>query len=89
MKALLHITLAKMRKDFRKSLFQSFAAFVSMFAISFFVCFVISLEAFRSANPTFGIEAIGGSQHRQVLPTLLRLSLTLKQAILSTGPVAT
>lgn len=60
MKTLLHITLAKMRKDFRKSLFQSFAAFVSMFAISFFVCFVISLEAFRAAKPTFGIEAIGG-----------------------------
>ena len=60
MKTLLHITLAKMRKDFRKSLFQSFAVFVSMFAISFFVCFVVSLEAFRSANPTFGIEAIGG-----------------------------
>ena len=60
MKTLLHITLAKMRKDFRKSLFQSFAAFASMFAISFFVCFVISLEAFRAANPTFGIEAIGG-----------------------------
>ena len=31
-----------------------------MFAISFFVCFVISLEAFRATNPTFGIEAIGG-----------------------------
>ena len=60
MKALLHITLAKMRKDFRKSLFQSFEAFVSMFAISFFVCFVISLEAFRATNPTFGIEAVGG-----------------------------
>ena len=60
MKTLLHIALAKMRKDFRKSLFQSFAVFVSMFAISFFVCFVISLEAFRSSNPTFGIEAIGG-----------------------------
>ena len=60
MKTLLHITLAKMRKDFRKSLFQSFAVFVSMFAISFFVCFVISLEAFRAANPTFGIEAVGG-----------------------------
>ena len=60
MKTLLHITLAKMRKDFRKSLFQSFAVFVSMFAISFFVCFAISLEAFKSANPTFGIEAIGG-----------------------------
>ncbi len=60
MKTLLHITLAKMRKDFRKSLFQSFAAFVSMFAISFFVCFVISLEAFRAANQTFGIEAVGG-----------------------------
>ena len=60
MKTLLHITLAKMKKDFRKSLFQSFAAFVSMFAISFFVCFVISLEAFRAANPTFGLEAVGG-----------------------------
>ena len=60
MKTLLHITLAKMRKDFRKSLFQSFAVFVSMFAISFFVCFVLSLEAFRSSNPTFGIEAVGG-----------------------------
>ena len=60
MKTLLHITLAKMRKDFRKSLFQSFAVFASMFAISFFVCFVISLEAFRATNPTFGIEAIGG-----------------------------
>ena len=60
MKTLLHITLAKMRKDFRKSLFQSFAAFASMFAISFFVCFVISLEAFRATNPTFGIEAVGG-----------------------------
>ena len=60
MKTLLHITFAKMRKDFRKSLFQSFAAFVSMFAISFFVCFVISLEAFRAANSTFGIEAVGG-----------------------------
>ncbi|MBR2930029.1 MAG: hypothetical protein IKC32_02250 [Clostridia bacterium] len=60
MKTLLHITFAKMRKDFRKSLFQSFAAFASMFAISFFVCFVISLEAFRATNPTFGIEAIGG-----------------------------
>ena len=60
MKTLLHITFAKMRKDFRKSLFQSFAVFVSMFAISFFVCFVISLEAFRAANPTFGIEAVGG-----------------------------
>ena len=60
MKTLLHITLAKMRKDFRKSLFQSFAVFVSMFAISFFVCFVISFEAFRAANPTFGLEAVGG-----------------------------
>ena len=60
MKTLLHITFAKMRKDFRKSLFQSFAAFASMFAISFFVCFVISLEAFRATNPTFGIEAVGG-----------------------------
>ena len=60
MKTLLHITFAKMRKDFRKSLFQSFAVFVSMFAISFFVCFVLSLEAFRSSNPTFGIEAVGG-----------------------------
>ena len=60
MKTLLHITLAKMRKDFRKSLFQSFAAFVSMFAISFFACFALSLESFRSANPTFGIEAVGG-----------------------------
>ena len=60
MKTLLHITLAKMRKDFRISLFQSFAVFVSMFAISFFVCFVISLEAFRAANQTFGIEAVGG-----------------------------
>ena len=60
MKILLHITFAKMRKDFRKSLFQSFAVFASMFAISFFVCFVISLEAFRAANPTFGIEAVGG-----------------------------
>ena len=49
-----------MVKSFKKSLFQSFAAFVSMFAISFFVCFVISLEAFRAANPTFGIEAVGG-----------------------------
>ena len=60
MKTLLHITFAKMRKAFRKSLFQSFAAFVSMFAISFFICFVISLEAFRAANPTFGLEAVGG-----------------------------
>ena len=60
MKTLFHITCAKMVKSFKKSLFQSFAAFVSMFAISFFVCFVISLEAFRAANPTFGIEAVGG-----------------------------
>ena len=60
MKSLFHITCAKMVKSFKKSLFQSFAAFVSMFAISFFVCFVISLEAFRAANPTFGIEAVGG-----------------------------
>ena len=60
MKTLLHITLAKMRKSLRKSLFQSFAAFIAMFAISFFVCFVLSLEAFRSSNPTFGIEAVGG-----------------------------
>ena len=60
MKTLFHITCAKMMKSFKKSLFQSFAAFVSMFAISFFVCFVISLEAFRAANPTFGLEAVGG-----------------------------
>lgn len=60
MKTLLHITLGKIKKDFRKSLFQSFAVFVSMFAISFFVCFVISLESFRTSNPTFGIEAVGG-----------------------------
>ena len=60
MKTLFHITCAKMMKGFKKSLFQSFAAFVSMFAISFFVCFVISLEAFRAANPTFGLEAVGG-----------------------------
>ena len=60
MKTLFHITCAKMVKSFKKSLFQSFAAFVSVFAISFFVCFVISLEAFRAANPTFGIEAVGG-----------------------------
>ena len=60
MKTLFHITCAKMVKSFKKTLFQSFAAFVSMFAISFFVCFVISLEAFRAANPTFGIEAVGG-----------------------------
>ena len=60
MKTLFHITCVKMVKSFKKSLFQSFAAFVSMFAISFFVCFVISLEAFRAANPTFGIEAVGG-----------------------------
>ena len=60
MKTLFHITCAKMVKSFKKSLFQSFAAFVSMFAISFFVCFVISLEAFRAANPAFGIEAVGG-----------------------------
>ena len=60
MKTLFHITCAKMMKSFKKSLFQSFAAFVSMFAISFFVCFIISLEAFRASNPTFGIEAVGG-----------------------------
>ncbi len=60
MKTLFHITLAKMRKDFRKSLFQSFAAFVSMFVISFLVCFVVSLEVFRAANHTFGIEATDG-----------------------------
>ena len=60
MKILFHITLAKMKKSLRKSLFQSFAAFVSMFAISFFVCFVLSLEVFRAENPTFGIEAVGG-----------------------------
>ena len=60
MKTLLHITLGKIKKDFRKSLFQSFAVFVSMFAISFFVCFVISLESFRTSNPTFGIESVGG-----------------------------
>ncbi len=60
MKILFHITLAKMKKSLRKSLFQSFAAFVSMFAVSFFVCFVLSLEAFRAANPTFGIEVVGG-----------------------------
>ena len=60
MKTLFHITLAKMKKDLRKSLFQSFAVFVSIFAISFFVCFVISLEEFRVANPTFGIDAVGG-----------------------------
>ncbi len=60
MKTLLHITFAKMKKSLKKSLFQSFAAFVSMFAISFLVCFVVSLEAFRAANPTFGIEAVGG-----------------------------
>ncbi|MBR3806355.1 MAG: FtsX-like permease family protein [Clostridia bacterium] len=60
MKTLLHITFAKMRKDSEKILFQSFAAFVSMFSISFFVCFAASLEAFRAANPTFGIEAVGG-----------------------------
>lgn len=60
MKTLFHITLAKMKKDLRKSLFQSFAVFVSIFAISFFVCFVVSLEAFRVANPTFGIDAVVG-----------------------------
>lgn len=60
MKTLLHITFAKMRHSIKKSIFQSIAAFVSMFVISFFMCFILSIESFKAANPTFGIEAVGG-----------------------------
>lgn len=60
MKTLLHITFAKIRRSMKKSVFQSVAVFASMFVISFLVCFIVSIEEFRSANPTFGIEAVGG-----------------------------
>lgn len=60
MKTLLHITFAKIRRGAKKSIFQSVAALVSMFVISFFVCFTSSLETFKNANPTFGIEATDG-----------------------------
>ena len=77
MKTLLHITLAKMNKDFKKGLFQSFAVLVSMFSISFFVCFVISLETFRASNPTFGIEAVDGEN----ILTIESFSLFFKEIV--------
>lgn len=60
MKILLRITAAKIKRNLKKSIFQSVAVLVSMFVISFFLCFILSLEAFSTANPTFGIEAAGG-----------------------------
>lgn len=60
MKTLLHITFAKIRCNMRKSIFQSVAVFASMFVISFLVCFIVSIEDFRTANPTFGLEITGG-----------------------------
>ena len=59
MKTLFRITLAKIKRSWKKSIFQSFAVFVSMLVICSFTCFILSLEGFRAANPTFGIEASG------------------------------
>ncbi|MBQ7363099.1 MAG: hypothetical protein IJW48_01470 [Clostridia bacterium] len=59
MKLLLHITLAKIKRSPKKCLSQSFAVFVSMLVISFFVCFIFSLEAFGEKHPAFGINVDG------------------------------
>ena len=84
MKTLFRITLAKITKSFSKSLFQSFAAFVSMFVIAFLVCFVLSIEAFISSNPTFGIEAVGGES----MLTIESLGEFFKKIVLSMTLIA-
>ena len=67
MKLLFHITLAKIKKDAKTSLFQAIAVLVSMFVISFFVSFVFSLKAFVASNPTFGIEAISSESQLTIV----------------------
>lgn len=60
MTLLLHITLAKLKRDAKTGILQAIAVLVSMLVISFFLSFVLSLRVFMAENPTFGLEGIDG-----------------------------
>lgn len=60
MKALVKVALARIRRNFKNSILQSAAVFISMLVISFFVCFVLSVQSFKMENPSFGIESVNG-----------------------------
>lgn len=88
MKTLLHITFAKIKRNYKKSVLQSVAVFISIFVISFFTSFITSLEEYTAANPTFGIEA-SGAESALTITSLERFFESVINAIsLMAGAVA-
>ncbi len=69
MSLLLHVTLARVRKNIKKSLLPSLAVFFSCFMISFFCCFILSLGTFKAVDPAFGLEAVDG-EHALTIASL-------------------
>ena len=55
MDVIFRITLAKIRRGFKKNFIQSVSVFISTFIISFLFCFAVALNNFKTADPTFGI----------------------------------
>lgn len=62
MRLLLHITGAKIKRNFKKNIMQSAAVFISVFMISFFFSFAFGMYSFMEAYPTFGITATSPMQ---------------------------
>ena len=74
MRTLLHVTAAKIKRGIGKSLFQSIAALVSAFVISFLLCFIISLEELRALglSPEGGITGTESSETIDSLNSFFR-----------------
>lgn len=85
MKVLFRITLSKIRRRIKRSVFQAAAIFTSVFVASFFLCFVFSLNDFAVANPNFGIEEFGSES----VLTIESLKSFFKEVVKSIGLIGT